>query len=924
MSKKRVQASEASDMAFTSTYLELIRKASPLAHSDGRGVGGEGGWGENLGNRKDLMYPFEQGEPSAVRHRAMIELPYFLRTRLLTQLGSLDFRDKFRVHFFCSADFILITAKNARRMFNALRDHETTIEQAPQAMLKRDFKKHSARSTFIVAFIVAFTILVQPIVQRSASAQAVTVEAVNQAIDRATDYLRQSQNIKSGRWPGQEAYGCGQTALVVLALMNAGLSPEDRTVASGLDFLKQTNSQKTYEVALQTMAFVAADPEQYTRQIRRNVEWLMDAQVKQGPEKGGWWYQNDGIGSDPSNTQFGVLALWEAQRSQIVKVPDAMKLAAQYWMNRQNGNPQNFNFGAWRYSGDEFSGSMTCAGIASLIMAEDALELLDVDIKGEKIVCCGEREEISRAELGFRWLERNYQIATNPGSGNWWFYYLYGLERVGRLTGQRFIGNHDWYREGCELLIKRQDRLRGFISEGSGDNVTDTALALLFLSKGKRKVVLGRLDSSTGDTASQPRHAVQHLTGHIEDAWKKELTWQSFSLERSSLEDLLEAPILFWSGRQAVKLDDRSKKMLREYVEQGGFLFAEARNGDGCNGEAFEKSFRALIEEIFEAPLQKLAPDHPIWYAESPVDLQAMPKDFWLYGLETCCRTGIVYSPTGLSCRWEVHRPDGFSFAGLLPVLKQQCEAASLLGVNIATYATGRELKEKLDRIEVVRTTQESRPFVRSMIRLPRLLHSGGAEDTPRAVTTAMEVFRRERSSLAAVESPLIAAEPKALEEPPVVYLSGRRTFRFSDEEKKHLRTFFENGGMVIGDAVCASEEFNAAVHKQLVEVLPGAIWTKVASDHPMLTTEYQGYDVRRVTIVNPGTPVLGQAVQLQRYEGPPALEMLTWKDQVVAVFSPLDLSCALESRQAAQCRGYIRADAAKIAINMMMFFLLE
>jgi hypothetical protein len=46
------------------------------------------------------MYRFAHSEPSAVRHRAMIELTYSLRARLLTQLGSLEFRDIFKVPFF--------------------------------------------------------------------------------------------------------------------------------------------------------------------------------------------------------------------------------------------------------------------------------------------------------------------------------------------------------------------------------------------------------------------------------------------------------------------------------------------------------------------------------------------------------------------------------------------------------------------------------------------------------------------------------------------------------------------------------------------------------------------------------------------------------------------------------------------------------
>ena len=39
------------------------------------------------------------------------------------------------------------------------------------------------------------------------------------------------------------------------------------------------------------------------------------------------------------------------------------------------------------------------------------------------------------------------------------YYYLYGLERCGRLTAHRFIGDHDWYREGAEYLVHDQDSL---------------------------------------------------------------------------------------------------------------------------------------------------------------------------------------------------------------------------------------------------------------------------------------------------------------------------------------------------------------------------------------------------------------------------------------------------------------------------------
>jgi hypothetical protein len=38
--------------------------------------------------------------------------------------------------------------------------------------------------------------------------------------------------------------------------------------------------------------------------------------------------------------------------------------------------------------------------------------------------------------------------------------------------------------------------------------------------------------------------------------------------------------------------------------------------------------------------------------------------------------------------------------------------------------------------------------------------------------------------------------------------------------------------------------------------------------------------------------------------------------------FSPLDLSCALESQNSIQCPGYDTTDAAKVAINLMLYAL--
>ena len=51
------------------------------------------------------------------------------------------------------------------------------------------------------------------------------------------------------------------------------------------------------------------------------------------------------------------------------------------------------------------------------------------------------------------------------------------------------------------------------------------------------------------------------------------------------------------------------------------------------------------MRELFpESELRKLPPDHAVWYAEEKVDPKHLPEDpqFWLWGLDACCRTSIV------------------------------------------------------------------------------------------------------------------------------------------------------------------------------------------------------------------------------------------------------------------------------------------
>ena len=53
-----------------------------------------------------------------------------------------------------------------------------------------------------------------------------------------------------------------------------------------------------------------------------------------------------------------------------------------------------------------------------------------------------------------------------------------------------------------------------------------------------------------------------------------------------------------------------------------------------------------------------------------------------------------------------------------------------------------------------------------------------------------------------------------------------------------------------------------------------------------------------------------------------PLLEGLQIDDRISVVFSPYDISCALENGSSLQCKGYVKGDAARLAINIILFAL--
>lgn len=754
-------------------------------------------------------------------------------------------------------------------------------------------------------------------------AQGSLSDDVERAIKQATRYLVTNQQGDGG-WSEIPNNPYGASALVTLALLHSGLEPDNPAVARALQHLDGRELVQTYSVSLQTMAFCMANPNRYASQIERNTKWLMDAQRATG----GWSYgsKTGGEIGDPSNTQFALLALHEAQRTGAVLIPQkdwqATFLAAKrYWLRLQNDD------GSFPYSGQEKGrGSMTCAGIASLVIVGSQLDSLEATV-ADDVRCCGSTVDGNqdRIKMAFNWLGRNFSVTNNPGHSRDHLYYLYAVERAGRLTGQRFIGQFDWYREGSRELVKLQDKITGKIGALSistgGNTFTETAFGLLFLSKGKRQIVVSRLQHGPTDDWNRHSTAIQNITAHTEQAWKRDLSWQTIDLRKATVEDLLESPVLFISGTGTPAISQRQKEILKQYVEQNGFIFAEGCIGNGCDGKAFEDYFRKLVVELFDQPLEKISPDHPIWFAESRILPDDLPDGTWLYGVQTCCRLGVVYCPSSLSCRWELNPAFGIQ-QNHPEAITNELNTFTKIGLNVLSYATGKELKDKLDAVTVLEDQLPATSSDRGVLFVPVLRHSAGADDAPRAIPNLMRWFGQELPSRMSSEKRLINITQDDLSEYPIVFMHGRGKLRLTDSQREALKIYFENGGFLFADSICADQEFTDSFRDEMAIILNRPLQA-VASDHAMLMSkQYDGFDIQRVTMLDPDRT--GDQIVSSKRIIAPRLEMGKVENRVVVVFSPLDLSCALESSHSLQCQGYLRDDAAKIGINILLFAILQ
>jgi hypothetical protein len=314
---------------------------------------------------------------------------------------------------------------------------------------------------------------------------------------RRTDLVAPMASEKRNAPPPRRTYA----ELALLALHRAGYPDTHPLKAELLGMVRGRTVESTYVAALQAMALAEMDAVAHHDRIRYCAQLLVDSQGINGqwdyavklalpdvPATGRIRRRAEGPpGGDNSASAYAVLGLHACVRAGIDVDPDVLARARGWWLQCQNPD------GGWGYNdsgkrgtgdGDQMGkttnasyGSMTASAVAALA----ALREVHPD----------DRRSDAAIRRGGEWLAGSFLADRNPrkNEGFLAIHWLGAAAKAGQYLGTERFGDHDWYAEGAEFLLKSQHPSGEWKTE-QGDfmnfeknDVLETCLAILFLRR---------------------------------------------------------------------------------------------------------------------------------------------------------------------------------------------------------------------------------------------------------------------------------------------------------------------------------------------------------------------------------------------------------------------------------------------------------
>jgi len=388
----------------------------------------------------------------------------------------------------------------------------------------------------------------------------------------------------------------------------------------------------------------------------------------------------------------------------------------------------------------------------------------------------------------------------------------------------------------------------------------------------------------------------------------KKVTSESYGYRKGALaqypRDPSSIPIWYFSGSEAISLTEDEHAALREFLQNGGTVFAEA-----CYSQsAFFDSFKAEMAEVFpDRPLRRLPLYHPVFGCYHQFDRlqysgevpECPNSEPLLYGLDIGSRTAVFLSKYDLSCGWAGHTRQG--------VTEITPQSAQALGVNMIVYALacnplGRYLATTPIFLEPDRSPGD---FLIAQVR-----HAGNWDPCPMAVGNLLRRLRKATTTATDIQRTVVDLDDPEVFDYPVLYLTGLGPFVLSESETGALARYLHNGGFLLADACDGDAEFDIAFRAAVRKVVPEADLKRLAGDHPVFESLYKLDGVDYTAAARRTSPELaGPYLEAVVLDGSPAI-----------MYSKYDMGGGVQGIRTPFSKGIAAPDAARLATNIVIY----
>ena len=160
------------------------------------------------------------------------------------------------------------------------------------------------------------------------------------------------------------------------------------------------------------------------------------------------------------------------------------------------------------------------------------------------------------------------------------------------------------------------------------------------------------------------------------------------------INEMCKYPMLFMTAEGNIHFSDTYKRNIKEYLERGGFLYADdcvLRINGYKTGSHFFKGFIRTMEEVFNTRMERIPNNHPMYHCLYDLNdgTPFMQGDnLGGYGLFLNDRLAAFATPGDIHCGWasaiKGSRGEGHWFSP-----KQEDDALKFT-LNMVTYAMSR------------------------------------------------------------------------------------------------------------------------------------------------------------------------------------------------------------------------------------------